>query len=169
MIPVVDTSPTIAGPIRGSHAKQIRDQVNANLSLSYSLMNGRPFIFVVVNQTQVPCRGSQPFFCSWETKSSERSYKWIACFQHLPMIKFKKKRKNTCLWFFFCWNNRSATWQWGIPLNVVIESTFQPFKTCIIWSYYDAKDCTRVAKFATYPPKASMQILLSFGTMVAPS
>ena len=55
MIPIVDTSPTIVGPIRGSDAKQIRDQVNANLSLSYSSMNGCPFIFVVVNQTQAPC------------------------------------------------------------------------------------------------------------------
>lgn len=64
MIPIVDTHPTIVGPIRGSHAKQIRDQVNANLSLSYSSMNGRPFIFVVVNQTQAPCQGSQPFFSS---------------------------------------------------------------------------------------------------------
>jgi hypothetical protein len=36
-IPTISITPTINGPIRRSRAKQIHDQVNANLSLPYNL------------------------------------------------------------------------------------------------------------------------------------
>jgi hypothetical protein len=36
-IPAINTTPTTNGPITRNRAKQIRDQVNANLSLSYIL------------------------------------------------------------------------------------------------------------------------------------
>ena len=88
----IDKSPTIIGPITRSRAKQISDQVNANLSLPCNLddttMLSSPLLLVELRYHMEEIQ--QPM-SSWSnrfggTSLEKTSFKWSWCCQFLPLM-----------------------------------------------------------------------------------